>query len=259
MIPDSLDRSLWIEIRKRNTSCYALPFRTISFRSINVLLRHPNLDLRSRKLLKRSDLNRYVVMHSVLIVNFLLILTRYSCFVNAVCTNNVPCFPTPVDILGPSTINRVSFNVSSVCGNPVESFCSPDVCRLVCNASSPTDKHSKELMIDKYILPTYWKSKNLEYPVTIQLDLKQKLILHQMTITFQFEYPSYASIERSQDFGTSFYTIHRNAISCLASSATVASTNYKPASPVCMAILTSDTSKAVWGNKLFYLHIETFC
>lgn len=165
--------------------------------------------------------------------------------VDSICINNVPCFPTSADVLDPGTAGNINFTVTSVCGNPPESFCSPTVCGMLCNASDPVNRHPKEYMTDVYTAPTFWKSKNLVRPVTIQVDLNQRVILHQVTATFQYEYPSHIRIERSQNYGGSYTIIHHNAINCLTSSGLPLSTTYQPLTTVCMAISTSDASKAV--------------
>ena len=165
--------------------------------------------------------------------------------VDAVCSNNVACFPTPVDILDAVAAGNINFNVSSVCGNPPEFFCSKSDCSMLCNASDPANRHPKEYMTDGYNELTFWKSKNLEQPVTIQVDLNQKLILHQVIVTFQYDYPSYTRIERSQNYGNSYFIIHQNAINCQSSAGELPSATYKPLTTVCMTILTSDSSNAV--------------
>lgn len=175
----------------------------------------------------------------------LLLSSNFFQLAESVCTSNVACFPNPEDVVSKISDGSVVFNVTSVCGNPPEAYCSPSTCGLLCNASDSSNRHPKEYMTDVYSLPTYWKSKNLESPVIIQVDLNMKLILHQITVSFQYEYPSHVQIERSQDYGRSYYIIHHNAINCVTSSGLVASSNYQATVPVCMTIVISHSSKAV--------------
>lgn len=168
---------------------------------------------------------------------------------DSVCVNNVPCFPGPVDV---SKIVNSQLNVNSTCGNPPETFCSSINCNLVCNASDPARKHPKEYMIDAYANPTYWKSKNLDAPVMIQLDLNQKLILHQVVVTFDLDHPSAVYLQRSQDFGKTYSIISYFAINCLTSFGVPQSAGYQLITAVCLPISTSDTSKQVCnGYELF--------
>lgn len=184
------------------------------------------------------------MMSSVVSVAVFVFLIHTSMtMVDAVCTINVPCFPTPVDVL--SSTRNINFTVTSVCGSPPEAFCSPTACGMTCNASDPANRHPKEYMTDVYTLPTFWKSKNLVRPVTIQIDFNQRVILHQITATFQYDYPSHTQIERSQDYGNSYVAIHHNAVNCLNSIGRAASATYTPLETVCMTISTSDTSKAI--------------
>ena len=175
----------------------------------------------------------------------LLFTHTFVSIIDAICINNVPCFPASADVINPATAGSINFTVTSVCGSPPESFCSPTACGMLCNASDPANRHPKEYMTDVYTAPTFWKSKNLDRPVTVQVDLNQRLILHQVTATFQYDYPSHIRIERSQDYGSSYTIIHHSAIHCLTASGLQPSATYQPLTTVCMAISTSDSSKAV--------------
>ncbi|XP_065068970.1 laminin subunit gamma-1-like [Rhopilema esculentum] len=162
------------------------------------------------------------------------------------CTNNAPCTPPPPqNLLRDGRTNQTYISVSAPCGNPVEEFCSPTTCGLFCNASDPNRRYQIQDMIDAESNPTYWKSKNFDAPVTIQIDLNQKLLLHQVTVIFEFDYPSYVFIERSQDFGRSYGLIHHSAINCLTSSGISPSTSYRAKLPVCMEISLTLSPKAV--------------
>ena len=162
------------------------------------------------------------------------------------CTNDSPCTPPPPqNLLRDGRTNQTFISVSAPCGNPVEEFCSPTTCGLFCNASDANRRYQIQDMIDAESSPTYWKSKNFDAPVTIQIDLNQKLLLHQVTVIFEFDYPSYVFIERSQDFGRSYGLIHHSAINCLVSSGISPSTRYLAKQPVCMAISLTVTPKAV--------------
>ena len=168
----------------------------------------------------------------------------------SVCVDNVPCFPGPLDV---SKIGSSQLNVNSTCGSPPETFCSLSDCTLLCNASDPATRHPKEYMTDMFANPTYWKSKNLDAPVIIQLDLNQKLILHQVVVTFELDHPSAVYLQRSQDFGKTFSIISYFAINCVASFGLPESAGYQLTTAVCLPISTADTSKQVRND------INHFC
>ena len=165
--------------------------------------------------------------------------------VESLCVDNVPCFPGPIDV---SKMGSSQLSVNSTCGSPPETFCSLSDCTLLCNASDPANRHPKEYMIDTYANPTYWKSKNLDAPVMIQLDLNQKLILHQVVVTFELDHPSAVFLQRSQDFGKTYSIISYFAINCLASFGLPQSAGYQLTTAVCLPISTADTSKRVCND-----------
>lgn len=176
---------------------------------------------------------------------FIVFIALISCRteVESVCSPQAACYPAPIDV---SAVANSKFNVTSTCGNPPETFCSKGDCTLMCNATDPAKMHPKQYMLDAYGLPTYWKSKNLEAPVTIQLDLPQKLILHQVVTTFEIDVPSGIYLQRSQDFGKTYSIIAYFAINCLSLFGRPQDATYKLTDVVCLKITTTDiTTKTV--------------
>ena len=150
----------------------------------------------------------------------------------SVCLSSTPCYPPPTDV---SVLSSSFLNVSSTCGTPPEQFCTATSC-LLCNASSNNDRHPKEFLVDQYSLPTFWKSKNFEAPVYIQVDLGQRLILHQVVITFEFELPNGIYFQSSQDSGSTFRTLVYFARECVTTFSLPVSSGYNGINVVCLRI-----------------------
>lgn len=127
------------------------------------------------------------------------------------CTEGAPCYPSPKDIAAGRNIT-----VNSTCGDPAEQFCIELNCESVCNANDNDLKHPASYINDDYNLGTYWKSKNFEYPVFMQLDLGAIYMLFNSIVTFQHDYhlPAAMHFAKSKDFGASFQPIAYFSTSC---------------------------------------------
>ena len=147
-------------------------------------------------------------LHSML---FVLILLSFFSHVQSYCSPNVACFAPPIDV---AKLPTHKLTLNSTCGSPPEYFCVDEDCSLKCDTTNNQTWHPKEYILDDYESLTYWKSKNFDEPVFIQFDFNYTLILHQITLTFQFELPNGMYIQRSQDFGTTFKTLAYFAIQC---------------------------------------------
>ena len=154
-------------------------------------------------------------------------------FVNGQCISNIPCFPPPIDV-GKLVPHKMVIN--STCGDIPEDFCVGTDCSLKCDANDPQTSHPGSYLVDSYDLNTYWKSRNFDEPVFIQCDFGFNLILHQITITFQFELPASIYIQRSQDTGNSFTTIIYFAIRCNDTFGMPESVDYNKLELVCLRI-----------------------
>ena len=127
------------------------------------------------------------------------------------CADNIPCFAPDFDV---SKVSGFNLMANSTCGlSTAEDFCVGVDCSLSCDANNNQMAHPVNLLVDPFEQITYWKSKNFDEPVYIKFDLGTKLILHQITITFQFEYPSGLYIQKS-DNGITFLTLMYYAIHC---------------------------------------------
>lgn len=120
-----------------------------------------------------------------------------------------PCYPNPTDIAG-------NFNVTanSTCGDPPETFCVNLNCSNVCNANSDGLKHPPSFVNDDINANTFWKSKNYEYPVVLQLDIGRTFMLYQSTVTFYHELPAAMYFLKSNDSGLTYRPITYFATNC---------------------------------------------
>eukprot|EP00794_Sanderia_malayensis_P016180 gene16180-17806_t len=168
-----------------------------------------------------------------------LFLMHRNSYVDCICSSTSACYPVALDVAKLASFS--SLNVTSTCGSPREQFCSNNDCNLYCDASSESEKHPPSYLIDTFSLPTYWKSKNLVAPVTIQLTLNQKLILHQVVTTFSIDVPSGVYLERSQDFGRTYQRLVYFARNCL-DLFSLPATDYQLTNVVCLQIKTTDIS-----------------
>ena len=138
-------------------------------------------------------------------------ITKLFDFVTSQCADQLPCFAAPLDV---SKNERFSLNINSLCGSPPEDFCAGVDCNFKCDVNDPSNNYSPSKIIDAYELETYWKSKNFDEPVNMVFDFGSKMILHQITITFQFEFPNGLYIQKSSDDGTTYLTLMYYAIRC---------------------------------------------
>lgn len=120
-----------------------------------------------------------------------------------------PCYPNPTDIAG-------NFNVTanSTCGDPPETFCVNLNCSNVCNANSDGLKHPPSFVNDDIRANTFWKSKNYEYPVVLQLDTGRTFMLYESTVTFYHELPAAMYFLKSNDSGLTYRPITYFATNC---------------------------------------------
>lgn len=129
------------------------------------------------------------------------------------CASNIACFAPSIDI---AKLANQNMTINSTCGDPPEAFCVRSDCSLLCDASNNQTWHPASYLVDSFELQTFWKSENFLEPIFIQLDLGFQLILHQITMTFQFdELPLGLYFQRSQDHSSSFKTLAYYAIRCL--------------------------------------------
>ncbi|XP_057289958.1 laminin subunit gamma-1-like [Hydractinia symbiolongicarpus] len=151
--------------------------------------------------------------HPWLLITYIVVLytTILTNVVSAQCASNIACFSPPIDVAELSSNN---ITVNSTCGSPAEAFCVNTDCNLNCDATNNETHHPVSFLVDQYDLLTYWKSKNFEEPVYIQFDFGHNLILHQITLTFQFELPNGLYVQRSQNSGKTFLTLAYYAIRC---------------------------------------------
>lgn len=149
------------------------------------------------------------------------------------CPRNEPCFPPPINA---AKHKSHQLYINSTCGSPSETFCVGRDCSYVCDSENDDTKHPGTYIQDNYEVLTYWKSANFEEPVSIRFDFENKLLLHQITITFQFELPSSLYIQRSQDFGKTYTTLAFFAGQCFDTFGIEESVRYNKLKVLCFAI-----------------------
>ena len=149
------------------------------------------------------------------------------------CMPTIPCFSPPINV---AKLPSYKLSINSTCGTPPEFFCVGRDCSFRCDASNNKTRHPARDILDAYESVTYWKSANFDEPVFLQFDFKNKLILHQITITFQFELPSALYIQRSQDFSQSYTTLAYFAGHCNHVFGMKESLNYKKLDVLCYVI-----------------------
>ena len=130
-------------------------------------------------------------------------------FLQAQCA--LPCFAPPMDV---SKNSGFKLNTDSECGTPAEDFCVGVDCSFKCDSNNTALTFPPSNMLDAYELETYWKSKNFDEPVSIVFDLGSKMILHQITITFKFEFPNGLYIQKSNNDGSTYLTLMYYATRC---------------------------------------------
>jgi len=120
-----------------------------------------------------------------------------------------PCYPPPADISG-------DFNVTanSTCGDPSEAYCVKLDCTKVCNANDPNNEHPARFVNDPFADGKFWKSKNFEYPVVLQLDIGRTFMLYRSVVTFYHELPAAMYLLKSNDSGITYNPITYFATNC---------------------------------------------
>ena len=120
-----------------------------------------------------------------------------------------PCYPPPADISG-------DFNVTanSTCGDPAEQYCVKLDCTKVCNANDLNNEHPPSFVNDPFSDGTFWKSKNFEYPVVLQLDIGRTFMLYRSVVTFYHELPAAMYLLKSNDSGITYNPLTYFATNC---------------------------------------------
>ena len=120
-----------------------------------------------------------------------------------------PCYPSPSDIAG-----KFNVTANSTCGDPSENYCVKLDCSKVCNANDPDLRHPSSFVNDEFNLNTFWKSKNYEYPVVLQLDMGKTFMLYQSIVTFYHELPAAMYFLKSNDSGRTYRPLTYFATNC---------------------------------------------
>lgn len=120
-----------------------------------------------------------------------------------------PCYPSPSDI---SKYFNVTAN--STCGDPPEQYCVNLDCSKSCNANDDSLKHPPSFVNDDFNKDTFWKSKNYEYPVVLQLDVGRTFMLYRSVVTFYHELPAAMYLLKSNDSGITWRPITYFATNC---------------------------------------------
>ena len=122
------------------------------------------------------------------------------------CTKD-SCFP-PTEDLG--SVRGASVTANSTCGlNGNEEFCKGLRCGFQCNNAVPSSSnyHGVNLTIDTVDDDTFWKSKNLDENVVLELNLKHSYFFVEITATFAESYPAAMYFTKSDDHGASWQTL----------------------------------------------------
>ena len=124
------------------------------------------------------------------------------------CTGG-PCYPPPADISG-------DFNVTanSTCGDLPEQHCDQLNCNKVCDAKDPNNNHNPTFVNDPLGWGKFWKSKNFQYPVALQLDFGRTFMLYRSVVRFYHELPAAMYLLKSNDSGRTFDPITYFATNC---------------------------------------------
>ncbi|CAB4020635.1 Hypothetical predicted protein [Paramuricea clavata] len=125
-----------------------------------------------------------------------------------VCTRE-SCFPPTLDL---ETVRGASITANSTCGlsNINEEFCVLTTnlqCGFQCNNAVPSNSHAVNLTIDTVDDDTFWKSKNLDTNVVLELNLGHSYFFVEVTATFEFNYPAAMYFSKSEDDGASWQTL----------------------------------------------------
>ena len=120
------------------------------------------------------------------------------------CTKD-SCFPPTWEL---ETVRGASITANSTCGlTENEEFCVRQQCGFHCNNAVPSNFHGVNLTIDTVNDDTYWKSKNLEENVVLELNLGHSYFFVEVTATFAFSYPAAMYFSKSEDHGATWHTL----------------------------------------------------
>lgn len=120
-----------------------------------------------------------------------------------------PCYPPPEDISG-----KFNLTANSTCGElSPESYCFNLQCDKVCDANNESLKHPASNVQDSSF-DSFWKSKNFEYPVSLQLDIGRNMLLYRSVVSFYHELPSAMYFLKSNDSGESYSPLIFFATNC---------------------------------------------
>lgn len=113
-----------------------------------------------------------------------------------------PCYPPPANL-------SPDFNVTanSTCGDQAEQYCVRLDCSKVCSATDPNNNHEASFVNDPFADGKFWKSKNFEYPVALQIDFGRTFMLYRSVVTFYHELPAATYLLKSNDSGRTFHPI----------------------------------------------------
>ena len=74
-------------------------------------------------------------------------------------------------------------------------------CTKICNASDEKRKHPANFVNDDFRDNAFWKSKNYEFPVVLQQEVRRTFMLYQSMVTFFHELPAAMYLLKSNDSG----------------------------------------------------------
>ena len=145
-----------------------------------------------------------------LILLVLVIVAAQTVFCQTTC-NTGPCFPPPLDISG-----RFNVTANSTCGEEgsPETYCLNLQCDKVCDANDDALKHPASFVQDPITPKTFWKSKNFDYPVVLELDIGSKMLLYRSTVTFFHQLPAAMYFLKSNDSGATYSPLVFFATNC---------------------------------------------
>lgn len=145
-----------------------------------------------------------------LILLVLVIVAAQTVFCQTTC-NTGPCFPPPLDISG-----RFNVTANSTCGEEgsPETYCLNLECDKVCDANDDALKHPASFVQDPITPKTFWKSKNFDYPVVLELDIGSKMLLYRSTVTFFHQLPAAMYFLKSNDSGATYSPLVFFATNC---------------------------------------------
>ena len=84
----------------------------------------------------------------------------------------------------------------------------------LCNAFDDNLAHNASLVKDDFSKNTFWKSKNYEFPVVLQLEVRRTFMLYQSAVTFYHELPAAMYLLKSNDSGRTWNPLTYFATNC---------------------------------------------